>query len=99
MPQSPPTAVGDWIGRYLQKQKEALDSIPRDAVARLVGRLREALAEDRQIFVFGNGGSAANASHFVTDLGKGSSDKLAQSVGRRFRVLSINDNVSWITAL
>ena len=44
---------------------------------------------------FGNGGSAANASHFATDLGKGSSDKLP----RRFRVLSLNDNVSWLTAL
>ena len=57
--------------------------------------LQKALAEDRQIFVFGNGGSAANASHFVTDLGKGSSDK----VGKRFRCLSLNDNVSWMTAL
>ena len=88
-------SIGDWICRYLQKQKEALDSIPQDAVARLVDRLRAALAEDRQIFVFGNGGSAANSSHFVTDLGKGSSDK----VGKRFRVLSLNDNVSWMTAL
>ena len=87
--------VGDWMSRYLQKQKEALDSIPREAVVRLVERLRAALAEDRQIFVFGNGGSAANASHFVTDLGKGSSDK----VGKRFRCLALNDNVSWMTAL
>ena len=87
--------VREWTVRYLQQQKAALDSIPLDAVGRLVNRLRAALAEDRQIFVFGNGGSAANASHFVTDLGKGASDK----VGRRFRCLSINDNVSWITAL
>src|SRR3954470_499117 len=95
MPQAPSPGIGDWTVRYLQKQKEALDSIPHDAVARLINRLRAALNEDRQIFVFGNGGSAANASHFVTDLGKGASDK----VGRRFRCLSINDNVSWITAL
>jgi len=91
----PTGPVTDWICRYLQKQKEALDSIPQDAVARLVDRFRAALAEDRQIFVFGNGGSAANASHFITDLGKGASDK----VGKRFRCLSINDNVSWLTAL
>jgi D-sedoheptulose 7-phosphate isomerase len=45
--------------------------------------------------VFGNGGSASNASHFATDLGKGASDK----TGRRFRVISLNDNVSWMTAL
>ena len=88
-------AVGDWVNRYLQQQKAALDSIPQEAVGRIVERFRAALAEDRQVFVFGNGGSAANASHFITDLGKGASDKL----GRRFRCLSINDNVSWLTAL
>ena len=91
----PAGPIADWVCRYLQKQKEALDSIPQDAVARLVDRYRAALAEDRQIFVFGNGGSAANASHFITDLGKGSSDK----IGKRFRCLSLNDNVSWMTAL
>jgi D-sedoheptulose 7-phosphate isomerase len=87
--------VKQWISNYLRGQKAAHDSIPVDAVAELIGRLRSALQENRQIFVFGNGGSAANASHFATDLGKGASDK----VGRRFRVLSLNDNVSWMTAL
>ena len=84
-----------WISDYLRAQKTAHDSIPLEAVAELVGRLRLALQENRQIFVFGNGGSAANASHFATDLGKGASDKL----DKRFRVLSLTDNVSWITAL
>jgi len=87
--------VNKWISDYLQAQKAALDSIPVEAVAGLISTFQQALREDRQIFVFGNGGSAANASHFVTDLGKGSSDKL----GRRFRCLTLNDNVSWITAL
>jgi D-sedoheptulose 7-phosphate isomerase len=84
-----------WIAHYLAVQKAAHDSIPVEAVAALIDRLRLALKEDRQIFVFGNGGSAANASHFATDLGKGASDK----VGKRFRVLSLTDNVSWMTAL
>src|SRR5215510_1665703 len=84
-----------WIRDYVQAQKAALDSIPVDAVAKLIELFQQALREDRQIFVFGNGGSASNASHFVTDLGKGSSDKL----GRRFRCVSLNDNVSWMTAL
>ncbi len=87
--------MNDWIQKYIQSQKAALDSIPVPAVAQVIETLRRALREDRQIFVFGNGGSAANASHFATDLGKGSSD----AVGRRFRVLSLNDNVSWLTAL
>ena len=84
-----------WITDYLHAQKAALDSIPADAVARLIETFRLSLHEDRQIFVFGNGGSATNASHFATDLGKGSSDK----VGKRFRVISLTDNVSWMTAI
>ncbi len=87
--------MNKWITDYIQAQKAALDSIPVEAVARLIETFKKALAEDRQIFVFGNGGSASNSSHFVTDLGKGSSDK----IGRRFRCLSLNDNVSWMTAL
>ena len=88
-------AMKEWISEYITRQKQAHDSIPVAAVAGLIETLRSALKADRQVFVFGNGGSAANASHFATDLGKGASDKLA----RRFRVLSLNDNVSWMTAL
>src|SRR6266478_676055 len=88
-------SIKTWIDRYRDAQQVATAAIPTDAVAKLIDRLRAALFESRQVFVFGNGGSAANASHFATDLGKGASDK----IGKRFRVLSLNDNVSWITAL
>jgi D-sedoheptulose 7-phosphate isomerase len=84
-----------WISDYVRAQKTAHDSIPQDAVEVLAGKLRTALRDNHQVFVFGNGGSAANASHFATDLGKGASDKL----GKRFRVHSLTDNVSWMTAL
>src|ERR1041384_6689705 len=84
-----------WIEEYVTSQKKAHDSIPSGQVERIIELLRDALKQDRQIFVFGNGGSAANASHLATDLGKGASDK----VGKRFRVMSLNDNVSWMTAL
>ena len=84
-----------WMTNYVNAQKAALDSIPLEALEGLLRILQRAHAEERQIFVFGNGGSAANASHFATDLGKGASDKLS----KRFRVLSLNDNASWMTAL
>jgi len=87
--------MNKWVADYIRAQKAAHDSIPVEPVAELIQTLRGALKDGRQIFVFGNGGSAANASHFATDLGKGASDK----TGRRFRVLSLTDNVSWITAL
>jgi len=84
-----------WISDYLRAQRAAHDSIPAEAVGELIGKMKQALKEDRQIFVFGNGGSASNSSHFATDLGKAASDK----VGKRFRILALNDNVSWMTAL
>ena len=87
--------MNDWIAGYIRAQKAALDSIPVEQVARLIDHLKKAVTDDRQIFCFGNGGSAANSSHFATDLGKGSSDK----IGKPFRVLSLNDNVSWMTAI
>jgi len=87
--------MNNWYPAYISAQKAALDSIPFEKVREIIDLFHVALKEDRQIFVFGNGGSAANSSHFATDLGKGASDKL----GKRFRVLSLNDNVSWLTAL
>jgi len=84
-----------FIRKYLNDHKSANDSLPVDGVAKLIEKFHSALKEDRQIFVFGNGGSAANASHFVTDLGKSASDKTY----KRFRCLSLNDNMQWITAI
>jgi len=85
----------NFIEKYLQDHKSTIDSIPVNEVAKLIEKFRSALQEDNQIFVFGNGGSAANASHFITDLGKGASDKTY----KRFRCLSLNDNMPWVTAI
>jgi len=85
----------DYFKTYLDLQHRTLESIPTARVEQIAELLKKAWEEDRQLFVFGNGGSAANASHFITDLGKGASDKL----GKRFRCLSLNDNVAWLTAL
>lgn len=90
----------NYFSEYLAQQKAAYDSIPLGQVAQLAELIKRCWQEDRQLFVFGNGGSAANASHFVTDLGKGSSDRLQRDgLGKRFRCLSLNDNTAWITAL
>lgn len=84
-----------WISEYLSAQKRAVDTIRPETVAALIETLREAHRRGAQIFTCGNGGNAANSSHFTTDLGKNSSE----AMGKPFRVLSINDNISWITAI
>ncbi|WP_185155415.1 D-sedoheptulose-7-phosphate isomerase [Rudanella paleaurantiibacter] len=89
-----------YFAEYLTQQKNAYDSIPLAQVAEVAELMTDCWRNDRQLFVFGNGGSAANASHFITDLGKGSSDRVQRDgLGKRFRCLSLNDNVAWLTAL
>jgi D-sedoheptulose 7-phosphate isomerase len=85
----------DWTTDYLDKHCRTMAAVPADSIARLRALFDHALAGNRRIFVCGNGGSAANASHFVTDLGKGASDAL----GKRFRCQSLNDNLPWLTAI
>ncbi len=84
-----------WIKNYIEVQKKLLDTLSIDEIHSILDLFIEAHRLDRQIFIFGNGGSATNASHFTTDLGKCSSDSLS----RRFRCYSLNENVSWITAV
>jgi D-sedoheptulose 7-phosphate isomerase len=88
-------AMEEFFATYLKSHQKMLSSLPLKKIEEIVRIFKSALDNDRMIFVFGNGGSAANASHFVTDLGKGSSDKTY----KRFRCLSLNDNSSWMTAI
>jgi D-sedoheptulose 7-phosphate isomerase len=83
-----------WLNNYIEAQTETLNRFPGKEICEMANLFRDALLADRQIFLFGNGGSAANASHFATDLGKGASDVVG-----RFRVLSLTDNTPWLTAL
>ncbi len=84
-----------WMEDYMSDYKKAVENIPLDSVYKLIERFARANTERKQIFVFGNGGSAANASHFVNDMAKSASDVLPE----RFKCLSLNENMSLITAI
>ena len=84
-----------WMEDYMSDYKKAVENIPLDSVYKLIERFARANTERKQIFVFGNGGSAANASHFVNDMAKSASDVLPD----RFKCLSLNENMSLITAI
>lgn len=60
-----------------------------------VSKIVEALSTQTSIYIFGNGGSSANASHFVVDWRKGVSEKL----GFYPKVYSLTDNVPLLTAI
>lgn len=85
----------DHIRGYLDRLEAALASIPPEQVDELSGRLYRAYQDGKQVFVLGNGGSASTASHMAADLGK-------NTIGanmRRFRIMSLNDNIPLLTAL
>ena len=80
---------------YIQNLQAALGALPADRLEHILEKFREAAGREQQVFTFGNGGSAMSATHFVTDLGKGASDKMK----KRFRCISLSDNIGWLTAL
>jgi D-sedoheptulose 7-phosphate isomerase len=83
------------IHQYVDEIKRTLDSLPWREIEETIGILQQARLHDRQVFIMGNGGSAATASHFACDLGKGT-----LMAGRpRFRVISLTDNVPLFSAL
>lgn len=82
---------------YLARVAEAAGGVERATLEVFLDLLKHAYRHGHTIFVLGNGGSAANASHFAQDLAKGTLRDLRQP--RRFRALALSDNVSFITAL
>jgi D-sedoheptulose 7-phosphate isomerase len=81
---------------YLEKVGEMLDGLGEPS-QRLIDTLWEAFEEERTIFLIGNGGSAAAASHFGQDLAKGTLTSMQAK--QRFRVVPLTDNIGFITAL
>lgn len=82
------------IEAYFDRLKTAIDLLSRDQVNTLARLLREAREQGRTVFIMGNGGSAATASHFAVDFNKG----LSHAGSRRFRVLCLNDGIPALTA-
>ena len=83
------------IRDYLPAFEKMLHVLDQGAIERIARRLSEARDHGGTIYVAGNGGSAAIASHWVNDLGKATKRQDLPPV----RVMSLSDNVSWLTAL
>lgn len=80
---------------YVRRSADVLRAIPADELAQVIEVLAAARAGRRQVFICGNGGSAATASHFAAGLGKEGSWERPL----KFRALALTDNVAWITSL
>ena len=87
--------MDNFTEQYLDKAKKIIDGIDRKKIDKSISMFLEPHGTNRQIFIIGNGGSAATATHFANDL-----TKFCSVEGKkRFKAISLTDNVSTITAL
>lgn len=83
------------IKAYYEKEIAAIRSIDFSEVDKAVLAIKAAYERGGTIYTFGNGGSAATASHMVCDFNKG----ISESLDKKFNVICLNDNTSIIMAI
>lgn len=77
------------ISSYFAKLKNTIDLISKEDLNSLMNLLEEARNEGKTIFIMGNGGSAATASHYVCDFNKG----ISLNQDKKYRFICLNDNI------
>jgi len=81
--------------KYFKALAQLIPQLPYAAVDRIAEALVQAFREDRTVFVFGNGGSAASASHMMVDMNKGTA---GAGTTKRMKVIALTDNIPLLTA-
>ena len=79
---------------YFARVAEVLTRLPAGQIDRIAQVLLDARRDGRKIFLMGNGGSSANASHIVNDLVKSA----VGPAGERFKAICLSDNTPLLTA-
>jgi D-sedoheptulose 7-phosphate isomerase len=86
---------------YLVRLREVVAALDPGELRAMADSIFDAWQNGRYVFIIGNGGSGCNASHMAEDLGKSllRESDLRDESKRRLKVLSLTDNVGWITAV
>lgn len=85
----------DFIHGYINKLKTLLDNADVEAISKIIDLLEKTQENRSSVYVIGNGGSSATASHMANDLNVG----LKRRGIRKFNVISLADNSPVITAI
>lgn len=86
------------IKDYIRELKFCLAHLDVNKINQVVHILLKAYSDGKTVFILGNGGSASTASHMACDLGKGTLQRVYDRKEKRFRVISLTDNVAVMTA-
>lgn len=82
--------------KYCEEFEALMNTVTDAEVEPLVHAIEDAYREGKTVFIAGNGGSGANASHLCEDLGKGTLSDF--ELQKRLRVISLTDNTPYILA-
>jgi D-sedoheptulose 7-phosphate isomerase len=88
-------SLNEHFSNYFEKVSETLAKIDIRAISKFIDRIYECYDRGNTIYIFGNGGSAATASHVAGDFMKG----ISFGLEKRFKVLCLNDNIPSLTAI
>lgn len=90
--------INNFIEKYFLEIKRSLESLDKTQIEKVIKILTNAYKNGKTVFILGNGGSASTASHLACDLGKGTLQRIYDNSEKRFRVISLTDNVAVMTA-
>jgi len=83
------------VEKYFRGLSGLIPQLPYAGIDGIVSTIVQASDEGRTVFIFGNGGSAATASHVMCDLNKGASGPVSR---RRLKAMALTDNIPLLTA-
>lgn len=83
------------IENYINLEIAVLHNIDRQQLNAFINELNDARKRGATIYIMGNGGSAATASHFVNDFNKG----VSEYIDKKFNFCCLNDNIATIMAV
>lgn len=83
------------IEEYLILETEVLKQLAVEEIEKALYTLEQAMEHEKTIYIFGNGGSSATASHFQNDFNKG----ISEHTVKKFRFVCLNDNVPTVMAI
>jgi len=83
------------INIYLEHEIRVLRALDVEAINEALNLLLATFEGGNTVFVFGNGGSSATASHYQNDFNKG----ISEHTDKKFNFLCLNDNVATMMAV
>ena len=83
------------IKQYILKEMEILETLDIEQLNAGLNEIVAAYEREGNIYIFGNGGSAATASHYANDFNKG----VSEYTEKKFRFICLNDNISTVMAV